>query len=240
MRPLRAVAALLLAAVMLTGCVKIDMDVTVSKESDTVTGSIIVALEKALLTIGGESPDKAFSKANMDTGALPPGSRTEVYDDGKYYGKRIIFDKVSFADFNKSSKESADAPKLVHEGGKYTFSMTVNATPATASLGAASAAVANALANVEMKFAITFPGKVIEHDSHAKTEGNTARWSLKLNESYQLRAVAEEPQNIPWLVISIAGGLFCLLLVVGAVIFAIRMTRRPRQAQEETVPLALG
>jgi hypothetical protein len=239
MRPLRAVAALLLAAVMLTGCVKIDMDITVSKESDTVTGSIIVALEKALLTLGGEAPEKAFSKANMDSGAMPAGSRTEVYDDGKYYGKRIIFDKVSFADFNKSSKESTDAPKLLHDGGKYIFTMRVTPAPSS-SLGTANAAVANALASVEMKFAITFPGKVIEQDSHAKVEGNTARWSLKLNESYQLRAVAEEPQSIPWLVISVASGLFCLLLVVGAVIFAIRMTRRPRQAQEETVPLALG
>ncbi|WP_020521435.1 LppM family (lipo)protein [Catelliglobosispora koreensis] len=225
MRPLRALAALLFAAVTLTGCMKIEMDLTVSK-SDTINGSMIFAMEKVLLTASGQSPEKAFEQMSSGNDSLPTGSRVEVYDDGKFYGQRILFENLALAEFNKSSDKEADAPRLVHENGRYVFTMKAKA--ASDELGAEGAQMAAMLANVEMKFTVTFPGKVIEHDADAKVDGNTATWNLRMTKNYELRAVAEEPALISWQLATIVGSVLCVVLVAVLIVVAVVISRRRR------------
>jgi hypothetical protein len=219
MRPLRALIALLFAAVTLTGCMKLDMNLEISESQDTVNGSMIFAIQKTYLTMGGKSPAEAFNDSKSLTEGLPAGSRTEVYEDAKFYGQRIIFENVPFSEFNDGEP---DSPNLSHADGRYTFTLTAGGTEDDPQMEA----FGDVFKEIEMTIAVTFPGRVIEHDDLAKVDGRKVTWVLPMDEKHTLRAVAEEASSM-WLLMVIGGGLLGVLLL-GAIIFiAIRATRRP-------------
>lgn len=215
LRPLRAFAALLAAAFMLTGCMKIDMNLTIDADKDVIDGSLIFAMDKQVLALSGKSPEESFK----DTGQLddlPKGSRSEIYDDGKFYGRKLFFEQVPFAEFNSTT----DGPRISHADGRYVFSFDAE----SADLGDA-AVLGPALDSIEYTIAVTFPGNVIERDSKARLEGRTVSWVLKLSEKHELRAVSEEPSSFPWLLLGAVAGLFGLLVVVGIIVLAVRMNK---------------
>ncbi|HCT75576.1 MAG TPA: hypothetical protein DGG94_15440 [Micromonosporaceae bacterium] len=227
MRSLRVLSALLFATFALAGCMKVEMNLTVNGEQDTINGSMIFAMDKAVLTMNGKSPEEAFAGTANEIKELPKGSRSEVYDDGKFYGRRIIFENMTFEEFNRAEP---GAPRFTHQDGKYTFGM--DADMSNADLGPQSAVIKPILDTIELKIAVTFPGKVIERDNLAELSGNTVSWKLKMGSAHKLNAVAEEPATFQWLLVAGVGGLFGILVVVGIVVLAIRLNRRPKQPAE--------
>lgn len=221
-QPLRALAALTLVAFALTGCMKVDMNVTVNTD-DTLDGTMIVAVDKSMLALSGKSPEDAFKNAK-EISDLPEGSRAEAYDDGKYYGQKIIYDNLPFTAFNSGKK---GAPAITHNDGRYTFSADMNT--AGSNLGPQAQLAAPLLSSIKIKFVITFPGKVIEHDESAIVSGNTVTWNVRLGEDNKLRAVAEEGSTFPWLVVAVVGGGLGLLVIAGIVLLALWL-RRPTPA----------
>ncbi|MDI1465495.1 hypothetical protein QEZ54_31450 [Catellatospora sp. KI3] len=219
-RPIRALAALALVAFGLSGCMKLDMDLTVNS-NDTLDGTAVVALDRKLLSMGGQSPEKAFDQAGDTVKDLPKGSRTEVYDDGKFYGKKIIYDDLSFAAFNSGG---AGAPRIEHANGKYTF--TADLKTGSSDLGPQAELARPLLSGIQITIALTFPGDVIEHDAHARVDGRKVTWQLSLGEDNRLRAVAEDGPGIPWAVVAAVGGVAGLAVIVGIVVLAIWLTRR--------------
>ncbi|GHJ45142.1 hypothetical protein Cs7R123_24840 [Catellatospora sp. TT07R-123] len=234
-RPLRALAALALVAFGLSGCMKLDMDLTVNS-NDTLDGTVVVALDRSLLMMSGKSPEEAFEGAEDSVKDLPKGSRTEVYDDGKFYGKKIIYDDLSFAAFNSGK---ADAPHIEHADGKYTF--TADLKTGSNSLGAQAELMRPFLSGIQITIALTFPGDVVEHDAQAKVDGHRVSWNLGLGENNRLRAVAEEGPAFPLAVVAVVGGVAGLAVVVGIVVLAIWLSRRhatPAPAATPAYPAA--
>lgn len=235
-RPLRAVLALVVTAVMLTGCMKIDMSLTIDGGRDTVNGSLIFAVDKQVLALSGKSPEESFKDTQGSLDAdMPKGTRTEVYDDGKFYGQKIIYDNVAFSEFSASK----GAPKITHENGRYIFTMAADMSSKPGFPGGQ-----QILSSIEVKITVTFPGDVIEHDPKATVSGKTASWTLKMSENHELRAVSEEGASFPWLLLGAVAGLFGLLVIAGIVVLAIRMNRREQepalvatQTDPPTVPM---
>lgn len=217
---LRTIAALALVAFSLTGCMKLDLDLTVGSD-DTLDGTVVLALDKSVLKMGGKDPEQAF--ANAESGMsdeLPEGSRTEVYDDGKYYGKKIIYDDLPLADFNSGKP---GAPSLTHADGRFVF--TADLGTGVADLGQQAELMRPFLSGIRITFAVTFPGEVIEHDSRAVVDGRTVRWDLQIGEDNKLRAVAAD-SSFPWPVVAVVGGVLGMLVIVGIVVLAVWLTRR--------------
>ncbi len=222
LRPLRALAALVVVAFALTGCMKIDITVAIDGGRDVLNGSLIFAMEKNILTMDGKSPEEGFKATEDELSTLPKGTRNEVYDDGRYYGRRVHFENMPFSEFNAAD----DGPRITHENGKYIF--TYDTDPAD--LGDIAALGAQVLDSIQYTVSVTFPGEVVERDAKAMLEGRTVKWNLKVSDGHNLRAVSEEPTRFPWLLLGAVAGLFGLLVVAGIVALAIRMNRRPAPA----------
>ncbi|WP_144119618.1 LppM family (lipo)protein [Catellatospora sichuanensis] len=223
-KPLRTLAVLALAAFSLTGCMKLDMNMTVNSD-DTVDGTIIMALDKSVLQLSGKSPEQAFEEAGDSLTELPKGTRTEVYDDGKYYGKKIVYDDLPLTEFNTGEK---GAPSITHANGKYLF--TADLDTGADGLGPQAEMVKPFLSSLQITFAITFPGKVVEHDAKAVVDGDTVRWNVALGGKNELRAVAEEGSAFPWLVVAVVGGVLGLAVIAAIVFLAVWLTRRKAPA----------
>jgi hypothetical protein len=224
----------LLTVFALTGCMKVQMDLAIDGQSDAVNGSMVFAIDKQVLALSGKAPQESFDSSVKDLKQLPAGTRAEPYDDGKYYGRKVFFDKVAFAQFNKADPSS---PHFEHRDGKYYF--TMNGDMTQADLGPQAAVIKNILDQIEMKVAVTFPGKVIERDNLATLEGNTVSWTVKMSSAHQFRAVSEEPSALNWVLVGSVGGVFGVLVVAGIVVLAIRLNRKPAASalEEPTMPI---
>ena len=219
MRTLRALTALIIAAFALTGCMKLDMDLSIDPRNDTLNGSFIVALDKNILTMDGKTAEESYAKTEKGFKDVPAGTRSEVYDDGRYYGRRIIFESYPLAEFNRQSPSAS----ITHQDRKYIFGMdgtnsVAASTPAT---------LVNALANIEITISVTFPGKVIEHDPQSTLQDRTVVWKMKLADFRAIRAVSQEEPTFPWMLLAIVTGLFGTLVVAGILVLALRLNRKP-------------
>lgn len=224
MRTLRALTSLsgllIIAAFALTGCMKLDMNLSIDPRNDTLNGTFIVAVDKNVLTMGGKTAEEGFATTEKTLKEIPAGTRSEVYDDGKFYGRKIIFDKYPLAQFNRQSPSAS----VVHQDRQYIFRMD-GTNPVAASTPAQ---LLNALANFEITIAVTFPGKVIEHDPQSTLEDRTVRWRMKLADFRAIRAVSQEESSFPWMLLVVVAGLFGVLVVTGIVVLALRLNRRPQ------------
>jgi hypothetical protein len=193
---------------------------------------MIFAMEKSLLIAGGKTPEEAFAGSADTVKDLPKGTRSQVYDDGKFYGRQVFFDNVPFAEFNGGD---GTAPAFSHADGRYTF--TMDADMSGAAFGQNTAALKPFLDSVSVKVSVKFPGKVIERDNLAQLEGeDTVTWDLKMGSSHKLKAVSEEPATARWLLLAGVIALFGLLAVGGIVVLALRLNRGSRSAAAAVVP----
>src|SRR5437762_9401892 len=126
---LLAVATLLL----LTGCVKLDIDLMVSG-NDTVSGSYIIGIHKSLLQFTGQDADAFFRSitSEFDPSDLPEGAKvtTEKYDDGNFVGAKLVMDNVPIAGLDNvggnTSTSGSNEFSLTHDGDVYQFRATID------------------------------------------------------------------------------------------------------------------
>jgi len=232
MRTLRAFTALIVAALTLTGCMKLDMDLSIDPRNDTLNGSFIVAVHKNILTLDGKTAEEGFANTEKNLKEIPPGTRSEVYDDGMFYGRRIIFERYPLAEFNRQNPSAS----ITHQDGKYTFRMdgtnpVADSTPAQ---------LITALANLEITISVTFPGKVIEHDRQSTLQDRTVVWKMKLADFRAIKAVSQEESTFPWMLLAIVAGLFGTLVVAGILVLALRLGRKPPVSAPPTSPLPVS
>ncbi|MGI8666399.1 MAG: LppM family (lipo)protein [Jatrophihabitans sp.] len=138
--PLRRVgliAALLLAALALTGCVTVQLKANVHSDG-TVSGTTRIGIAKSLATLGGGSAADALAELKSQN-SCDFGGRgvSKDFDDGTYIGIDCAFSGVTLAQFNAG----ADGPKLVREGdhfhlsGRINLLSTLGGLPATGGTG---------------------------------------------------------------------------------------------------------
>jgi hypothetical protein len=222
----------LVALVALSGCLKVDMDLTFNSD-DTVSGSMIMAFDKSFITQSGMTEEQFTDQMLNDgsvTGALLKGGRVEKYSDDKYSGMKLIFDKVPLSQFNDVySSGSDDNIKITHADGKFVvdgvMDFTADASNPENPLGGLAGAM---MSSFTVRIAMTFPGKILE--STGKVSGHTVVWEPKFGEKATIHAVAsdKDESSVPVALIAGAGG--GVVLVGLAVLFFFLMRRKPTPA----------
>lgn len=169
-------------AVLLSGCMKLDMDLQVNAD-DTVSGKVIFALDKQLLELTGQSAEEVLgTDAPVPTDA--EGVSAEPYEDDEFAGQRFSFDAVPLSRFNES--EDPDALQIVREGDVFRVSGALDLSGATGATGVPG--FEDAFQGAELRIRISFPGEVTE--SNGRVEGNTVTWEPKVGERLEIRATA--------------------------------------------------
>ena len=209
--------------ILLSSCIKLNMDLTVSTDN-TVSGSAIVAIDKQLLALTGQPVDQIFGGDTIAP-AGTQGITTKDYEDDTFIGQEITFEGAPIAALSGSG--DTDALKIVREGDIFTVTGTLDMTNDTGGDGA-NEAVQNALQTADIRISITFPGPVTS--SNGEIDGNTVSWAPKVGDRTELRAEASaipsgSSSPVLWIVIA--------AVVVVAAVGGVMMMRRRSVASAE-------
>lgn len=225
----RAATALFVAAA-LTGCIKMDVDLTL--DGDTVDGAMIVGVEKSFLELAQVGPEDFLDELGADDD-IPAGATVEPWEDDEFVGQRAVFTGTDLSEFDDPEflSISYDADSGVYE---------VNGSMDMSDMGEDEAELAELPSSMvdammgafDMSVSITFPGEVTEHNG--ELSGNTVSWTPVIGEVNEIRAVASDGSGSS----GIATG---LLVAIGVVVIAALaglgffLTRRNR-GQQDTQP----
>ncbi|MET7708625.1 DUF3153 domain-containing protein [Micromonospora sp. NPDC005413] len=219
-----AVCLLLLAA--LSGCMQLNMGLTVNAD-DTVDGQLLLTAQKSLLTSRNKNVPAAFAELRQNIPALPQGEETG-YEDDKLFGTQISYRKAPLASFDTESV------KLVRDGDFYRFTLPLDPTKYGGKVAQQNPQNQQAfLKLMSFEISVTFPGRVI--DSNGTVNGRSVSWKVDPNQDKptELRAVAEAPPRpsaspaaasdgggFPWLLV--VGGALLLLLLAAVGVLLVR------------------
>jgi hypothetical protein len=232
-------------ALLLSACIKLDMNLTVNSD-DTVDGTVIFALNKQLIQLSGQSADDLLGSS----GPIPtdaPGVSTKPYEDDEFQGQEITLDNVPLARFNDENNSGADSLKIVHQGDTYVVSGALDLSQTSGASGASGASGVSGFpdaeqifASAQMKLAITFPGEVTE--SNGQVDGNTVTWEPKFGERLDLHAVAKASGgggSSTLLLLLVVGAIVVILAIVLGILATRRKNAQRTEATDGTAP-ALG
>lgn len=235
-----------LCAFLLTGCLKINSDLKISKDL-LLTGTLSYQIDKTAFDNTGIDPQQQMDENVSELQQqLPQGISVERLSDDVYEGVEIKLDKVKPEDFsafsedsfggllgrnmsitkgdNNTIKFSMDNPVMA-DFSSITGSGNPFSNPYTGG-GGGSASMRSAIDESIVKF--TFPGKVISADG-ADVQGKSATWNLKTYDGETLSAEAKA-SGFPWVVLFIILGVVILLAIVGGIILLVVMSKKKKSA----------
>lgn len=231
-RPLALLAVLLVA--LLSGCMKIDMDLTLN-EDDTVDGVMIMAFDDDVAALLGTDPETLWEDAGTDLEeGLPPGSTQEPWAEDGYTGRRVTFTGVTLEDMAEAN--DADTLRITREGNEFVVSGAMD----LADMGTDESD--EMMQGFDVRIAVTFPGDVSEHNG--RLEGRTVIWEPQPGERTELAArgaasaggigsvigvgTADGTGGTGWLPVILG---LAALLVVALAVFVVLRNRRERAAE---------
>lgn len=177
---LLATIAAVLATLALTGCVKLDEDLTINTDN-TVDGKVTVAFNKAMLDMMGATAEDALG----ETGGVPEGAHVSVepYEDDTFVGQTYILEGAPLDELNASSGGEDDL-RIVRDGDNFHVSGSLDFSDST--LGGDGSVPTDSF---EARIALTFPGEIVS--STGEIDGNTVSWTPELGDVVDFETVAE-------------------------------------------------
>ncbi len=230
MRTAGRIGILGLLAVLMSACLKLDMNLQVSADN-TVSGTIVFAIQKQILELAGGSVDDLLGEAPLPSDA--PGVTVTDYEDDTFAGKQFSFDSVPIEQF---SGDTEDELKITREGDVFHVSGTLDLSSAlSGATGVSGFDPSTFLQGAELKIQIAFPGEVT--DSNGQVDGNTVTWVPEIGERLDIRATASAVEGgssssmILWIVIGVA---VAVLIIVILVLLSRRNRPKPAPAEGAT------
>jgi hypothetical protein len=249
----RALAGAALVVLALSGCVRLDLQTTLT-DHNTADGTLVIAMsDDAAGLLGSEPADVWAEYKGQVVGDVPDTVTEEPYAEDGYTGSRYVFDDEPLATLAKLSDGDLE---VAREGDEYVVSGVLDLSKRVEGIEDAPEGV---LGSVEATVALTFPGPVTEADG--EIDGSTVTWrpdaaqatSLSARGPATAAAVGPEPtaeptaeaaaEATPTAVPHAADGVisdwgtpitlatFLVLVVGGLVTYMVSRRQRTRQAE---------
>jgi hypothetical protein len=224
LRTVGRLAAVGSLALLLGACIKLDMNLEVSSD-DTVSGTVVFALQKELLDLAGGSVEDI-----LGTDAPLPedveGVTVEDYEDDEFAGQQFNFDAVALEQFNTGDGE--EQLRITREGDVFHVSGVLDLSSGiTGATGLTGLDPSQFLQGADLRIRISFPGEVTQ--SNGQVDGNSVTWVPEIGERLELQATAS----------AIGGGgdsNLTLLLIIGAVVVVLAVVVGVVLAQRRKQP----
>ena len=222
-RTIARVGAFAALALLLTGCLKLNMNLLVGSD-DTVTGTVQFGISKEVLELTGSTPEDLLgSDAPFPEDA--EGVTVTPFDDGEFAGQEFTFENVPLAEFN--DPDNPDALTITRSGDTFTVAGVLDlGTGTTGATGALGGTAAELFESADIRVTLTFPGDVIDSNGD-EVEGNTVTWIPEFGERLEISATASavddgDGEEIPEGAGGDDGGssLTLILIIVGALVVA--------------------
>lgn len=184
-RALRSIATFAGLTLLLAGCLKLDMAITISPD-DTVDGEMVFAVNKQLLELTGQNVDDVLGDTTVPSDV--EGATQEPYEDEDFVGTQVTFEDVALSDLSEGS--DPDALTIVRSGDTYEVDGVMDLSTDDADLqgNPFEDQITQAFDTAELRIAITFPGEVLE--TNGQVDGTTVTWEPVFGERNVLTAVA--------------------------------------------------
>ena len=214
-----------------SGCMKVNMDLTVNS-NDTVSGSIIIAFSNEAIDTA-----KSFgSESALNTDSLikeQPGITVEEFKDADYQGSKVTFDQRPFDEFTTGT--DADSLKFTRNGNIISVTGAIDMAgedPSLIDQVRTNPLTSNLFSKSDISVSITMPGKVTS--TTGLIEGNTVTFKGELGDNIIIDVQADD--SSPFGPFAIAIGVLVLAGVVAGAVLLIN--RRKKAAQEQNSPQA--
>lgn len=194
------VGVLAALAVLLTGCIKLNMNLGINPD-DTVSGTVQFGVQKELLELTGQSVEDLLGTA-APFPSDAPGVTTAPFDDGEFAGQEFTFENLPLEQFNSGGTGitgvtgPGDQLNITREGDTYVVTgvldMSGGLSGVTGPFGGTGGA--QLLESAEIRLAFTFPGEVIEA-SGGQVEGNTVTYTPRFGERLEIEATGSAIDN---------------------------------------------
>ncbi|MCL2594885.1 MAG: hypothetical protein FWD83_05145 [Promicromonosporaceae bacterium] len=230
-RSRRALAALgvgAVAALALTGCMRMNLDFEVHS-NDTVDASMVFAFSDDVAELMGMDPDALWDMAGDEiTGDLPPGATQEPFAEGGFTGVRVTLANEPLAAVGGAG---VDDLSIVRQGDEFVMTGTLDLD-----MDDLDEMPANLLGTMDVRVSLTFPGPI--SDTNGSVSGNTVTWNPAVGEvtSMHARASAIEgsaSDGIP-LLVWVGIGVAALALIGILAVVALK----PKAATSVAAPAA--
>lgn len=230
-------------AFLLTGCIKLDMALTVNKDK-TVSGSVILGIADSLASLGsstGSSGTPAIGGLDGLINKKAKGVTVSKYHQGGFTGEKVTFDHAPLTAFSSSAQKDGSfgidiKGNQAFISGALDLSSTGTGSSATSSTDAA---LAKAMfAGAQVRVTVTFPGKITKSTGEISKDRRTVTWNPTFGDKTDLATTValDAPMNfIPWAI----GGIL-LIALVGWLIFINRKKTPLSIPGEEETPATEG
>lgn len=235
-RKVAAILAAVLSTFLLTGCIKLDMDLTVNKDK-TVSGTVIGAVSDYLAEMAEESGDTSSNSLTSELDSLfdenTPGVTVKEYKSGGFSGQQYILDHVAISEL-KGDGTDAESFNIKIDGNKASISGVLDLSmdeETTSGLELFGADLAKGLfSSAQMRIAVRFPGKIISSSGEISADGKQVIWTPVIGERNELSATVELPNTKMILIyVGIGIGVLALLFI------AFFLGRRAKKPATETL-----
>lgn len=207
-------------AFLLSGCLKLTMDLEVAAE-DTVSGAVVFGIDRDILDLTGQNLDGVLGEESL----VPPdveGVSVAPYEDDEFAGQEITLDEVRLEEFNQDTGGGgADSLTIARDGDTFVVDGALDLSTEDAATEGIPFDPSQFFESADIRITMTFPGDV--QSSNGEIDGNTATWTPKVGERTEIRAVASAvggggSSPLLWIVLGV--------IVVAAIVVAMLVSRR--------------
>ena len=200
------IGAFLALAVLLTGCIKLNMDLAINAD-DTVNGTIVLGVQKELLELTGQSAEDLLGDADLiPTGAT--GVVVEPFEDDEFVGQQIIFEDLPIAEFNSGALGASgatgisgvtgaggDTLNITREGETFVVTGVLDLSSGLSGATGPFAGTGGAqfFESADIQISITFPGEVVQ--ANGEVDGNTVTYVPEFGERLEINATGSAIDN---------------------------------------------
>lgn len=190
----RALAASAALAVLLaaTGCLRLDLELTV-RSDDTVGGTFTAAWSEEFLA-EVEAGGNALSRSELDDflealmEGAPGRDRSDYREDG-YVGRTARFTDRPLSEYADFGGDDWGYLRIEHRDRSYVLNGTWD-------LRTTGFLQVEDLTDAEIIVSVNFPADVTDHNG--ELEGRTVTWRMSPGEEYRLHAEAEQHNAAAW------------------------------------------
>jgi hypothetical protein len=209
-KSLASIVVTVAAAIGLSGCLKVDMDMKITKD-EKMNGSMVVGVSEGLLKMMGQKPEdfiKSMQKDDSNIKNLPKGAsatQTPYHKDG-WVGMTVNYKNMPISELSKTASGAAGGLasasgstskgndfSLTKVGDTYVFSagMDMSSDSKSGSSAGSDPQMAKMMEQFkpDMRIKFTFPGKVLS--ANGKISGNSVTWVPEIGKKNVMTAKAK-------------------------------------------------
>jgi hypothetical protein len=181
-------ALLATLALLVAGCMRIDMALTLN-EDDTVDGSAVMAISDEVARAAGQDPQALWDQlgGQMESG-LPPGATQEPYAEDGYTGTRLTYTDQPISQM--SSTGGTDPLSITREGDDFVVSGEMDLSDEELGIDGtdpqSDEMTRQMMEGFDVRISVTFPGEVGE--TNGEVDGSTVTWTPVLGEVTEISA----------------------------------------------------